>query len=83
MNRRGFLGAMGAFVAAPIVGVPPRTTARSAPCGATVEAPAPLKVERANGCKFILGVATETVRAGDLVQIQTYGPATVRIEERP
>lgn len=36
-------------------------------------------VKRADGRAFILGVATETVHAGDFVQIQTHGSATVNM----
>ena len=36
-------------------------------------------VRRAQGRAFIVGVATETVGAGDLVEIQIYGPATARL----
>lgn len=35
---------------------------------------------RADGKAFILGVATESVCAGDFVQIQIQGPATIRVQ---
>ena len=66
MNRRGFVGSLGALLGA---------TMRPAP----KPEPAALPVERATGKRFIVGVATETVHAGDLVQIQTYGPASVNV----
>lgn len=72
MNRRGFLGALGAFAAAPAIGAvkpdappPPATT--------------PPSVCRADGKAFIVGIATETVHVGDYVQIQTRGPATIHV----
>jgi len=37
------------------------------------------RVKRADGKAFLLGVAVETVRAGDIVQIQTHGEAMVNV----
>ena len=80
LSRRGFFGAIGAVAAAaavPKVEAPPAPDWRTLPSEPVVVAPAPIRVERANGKAFILGVATEAVRKGDLVQIQTYGVSDV------
>lgn len=66
MNRRDFFGALGGFV----IGAGP--TGPITPAANT-----PIPVQLANGSGFLVGVATETVHAGDFVQIQTYGPTTV------
>jgi hypothetical protein len=69
MNRRGFLGAVSAVFVAPAVG----STKLDAPATALLDPP--LQVKRADGMRYIVGIATETVNAGDFVQIQTSGPA--------
>jgi hypothetical protein len=61
MNRRGFLGALGALAAAPVVGA------------AVEDKPQAIPVKRADGTSYILGVAMQDVHVGDLVQIQTSG----------
>ena len=70
MKRRGFFGAIGgvavAALAPKVRDVKPEPPKWELP-----------RVRRANGKGFILGVATETVHAGDFVQIQTYGKAKV------
>lgn len=72
MKRRHFIGAVSALFAAPAV-------ASVTP----VPAPPPIpQVKRMDGCAFVLGVATETVHAGEFVQIQTRGPAQVKISHR-
>jgi hypothetical protein len=72
MNRRGFLGTIGAL-----------GTAIAAPSVVSVRAQTPsvaaIPIEPADGRRFVLGIATKTVHAGDFVQIQTYGPATVNV----
>jgi len=76
MKRRGFLKALGAVAAAPVA----LTAVKPTKPTVTVQnnSAHPIYVGRADGNRYIVGVAVETVRAGDLVQIQTTGPATVR-----
>jgi len=79
MNRRGFLARLGgAGVAVATAG---RLGAQTPPVNTNPAGP--LRVERADGTRFILGVAVGTVHAGDFVQIQTYGPATANILNGP
>lgn len=73
MDRRGFFGAfaktaIGVAIPAAIVAQEPKPTAVRYSSGTAIP------VARANGSQFIVGVATETVHAGDFVQIQTHGP---------
>jgi hypothetical protein len=70
MQRRGFIGALAAVIAAPVVG---------AKSPQAVPAKPPLRVMRADGHCAIIGIAMETVRVGDFVQIQTAGPATFNV----
>ena len=72
MNRRGFFGALPALAAG--VAVPQMVRPKVEEYREN-----PLRVERANGKAFIVGVATETIQAGDFVQIQTHGPATAKV----
>lgn len=77
MNRRGFLGLIS--VALSTAAVP---SAALIPDRRQRLKAAAIPIARANGCAYVLGVATETVHAGDFVQIQVYGPALVNVWPR-
>jgi hypothetical protein len=74
MNRRGFLsrfaGGAAAVAAAPFVTTPPQDEPRQS-------VPEPVRVVKANGTAIFVGVAMESVSAGDLLQIQTCGRVMV------
>lgn len=78
MKRRGFIGAVATLIAAPVVGA-------AMPDRAMVDNPdthddgKPVRVMRADGKAFIVGVAMETVHVGDFVQIQTRGNVTANM----
>lgn len=77
MNRRGFFGLVGSVIAAPVLA---KVTDAPPPFIEYAQnTPPPVFVQRANGQHFIVGVATETVQAGDFVQIQTAGHVTANL----
>ncbi len=82
MNRRGFFRSLVAVPAAAYV--VPNILATSAPVADyamnTTGSENWPRIERADGRRFIVGVATETVHAGDFVQIQTRGAVNVRVQ---
>ena len=72
MERRGFLALIGMSLSTAAIPSTALVPDRRERLKAVL-----MPVCRANGCAYILGVATETVHAGDFVQIQVYGPASV------
>ena len=76
MDRRGFLGFVMTAMSTSVMPSPDAAPDRR---DRIKLATLPL-VSRADGKGYILGVAPETVHKGDLVQIQTWGPTTVRMK---
>ncbi len=80
MNRRCFLASLASVPVA--VAVAP--TVAAAPVAEyamnTTGSENWPRFERANGMMFVVGVATETVHAGDFVQVQTRGAVNVKVQ---